>query len=115
MYSVDAEVSVNGKAVFYHIARFRVRHLDKRLVLLSEFLDLLYVQFCSCTRLCTCARLSFSDALIYFAYIHTVCFFIRIAIPTDSNNNLTSGLASGLYTSRASFPTGNHGTLSVFP
>lgn len=64
MYSVDAEVSVNGKAVFYHIARFRVRHLDKRLVLLSEFLDLLYVQFCSCTRLCTCARLSFSDALI---------------------------------------------------
>lgn len=56
MYSVDAEVSVDGKAVFYHIA-----------------------------------------------------------IPTDSNNNLTSGLASGLYTSRASFPTGNHGTLSVFP
>lgn len=72
MYSVDAEVSVDGKAVFYHIARFCVRHLDKRLMLLSEFLNLLYVQLCSCTRLCTCTRLSFSDAFIYFAYVHTI-------------------------------------------
>ena len=115
MYSVDTEVPVNGKAVFHHVARFRVRHLNKRLVLLSEFLYLLYVQLCSCTRLCTCARLSFSDALIYFVYVHSVCFFIRAAIPTDSNNNLTSGLASGLCTSRASVPTCSRDILLVYP
>lgn len=114
MYSVNAEVSVNSKAVFHHVARFRVRHLNERLVLLSEFLNLLYVQLCSCARLCTCARLSFSDALIYFVYVHTVCF-IRAAIPTDSNNNLTSGLASGLCTSQASVPTCSRGILFVYP
>lgn len=81
MYSVDAEVPVNGKAVFHHVARFRVRHLNERLVLLSEFLNLLYVQLCSCTRLCTCARLSFSDALIYFVYVHSVCFLFVPPFP----------------------------------
>ena len=114
MYSVYTEVPVNGKAVFHHDARFRVWQLDERLVLHSEFLYLLYVQLSSCTRLCTCARLSFSDALIYFVYVHTLCF-IRAAIPTDSNNNLTSGLASGLCTSRASFPTCSRDILLFYP
>ena len=81
MYSVDTEVSVNGKAVFHHVTRFRVRHLNKRLVLHSEFLYLLYVQFCSCPRLCTCARLSFSDAPIYFVYVHSVCFLFVSPFP----------------------------------
>ena len=81
MYSVDSEVSVDSKAVFHHVARFRVRHLNERLVLLSEFLNLLYVQLCSCTRLCTCARLSFSDTLIYFVYVHTVCFSLVPPFP----------------------------------
>ena len=75
MYSVDTEVPVNSKAVFHHVTRFRMRHFNERLVLRSEFLYLLYVQLCSCTRLYTCARLSFSDALIYFVYVHTVCFY----------------------------------------
>lgn len=81
MYSVDTEVPVNSKAVFHQVTRFRVRHLDERLVLLSEFLNLLYVQLCSCTRLCTCARLSFSDALIYFAYVHSLCFLFIPPFP----------------------------------
>ena len=81
MYSVNAEVSVNSKAVFHHVAGFRVRHFNERLVLLSEFLNLLYVQFCSCTGLCTCARLSFSDTLIYFVYVHTVCFSLVPPFP----------------------------------
>ena len=81
MYSVNTEVSVDGKAVFHQVTRFRVRHLDERLVLLSEFLNLLYVQLCSCTRLCTCARLSFSDALIYLAYVHSLCFLFMPPFP----------------------------------
>lgn len=81
MYSVDTEVSVDGKAVFHQVACFRVRHFNERLVLLSEFLNLLYVQFCSRTRLCTCARLSFSDALIYFAYVHSLCFLFMPPFP----------------------------------
>lgn len=81
MYSVDSEVSVDGKAVFHHVAGFRVRHLNERLVLLSEFLNLLYVQLCSCTGLCTCALLSFSDTLIYFVYVHSVCFLFVPPFP----------------------------------
>lgn len=84
MYSVDTEVPVNSKAVFHHVTRFRVRHFNERLVLRSEFLYLLYVQLCSCTRLCTCARLSFSDALIYFVYVHSVCFLFVPPFPVTA-------------------------------
>ena len=51
----------------------------------------------------------------YTSFMFIPYVFIRAAIPTGSNNNLTSGLASGLCTSRASVPTCSRGILLVYP